>query len=352
MLRYPSFRIMMASLTALVISLFVFPWFIRRMQIFKFGQEIRDDGPPDHLKKKGTPTMGGVLILFSITASTLLWADLSHAGIWILLWITLGYGFIGGYDDYQKIKHKNSKGLSPKQKLFWQFVVGAVALALYAGNFHSMPFSTEINIPFVAFERFHPELNIWVYLAFAMFLLMGTSNSVNLTDGLDGLAIGPVLISCSVFLILAYAAGTTWADFNIAKYLRIAPVEGAAELSVFCAAVIGSGIGFLWYNAYPALIFMGDVGALALGGTLGMLAILTKNELLSALLHGAFLIEALSVIGQVASFKLRGGKRIFKMAPIHHHFELLGWPEPRVIVRFWIFSGLLAMLALVSLKLR
>ncbi len=350
-LRYPSFRIIMAAFTALLVSLFLFPWFIRRMQMFKFGQEIRKEGPQDHYKKQGTPTMGGLLMLLAIVVSTLLWADLSHAGIWLLLFVTLGYGAIGFYDDTQKIKHKNTRGLSARWKLFWQLVVGAIALAFYACNFSSMPFSSEINIPFVAFERFHPELPVWLYLSFALFLLLGTSNAVNLTDGLDGLAIGPVLISCSVFLLLAYAAGTTLADFNIAKYLRIAPVEGAAELSVFCAAVIGAGVGFLWYNAYPALIFMGDVGSLALGGMLGLLAILTKNELLSALLHGGFLIEALSVIVQVGSFKLRK-KRIFRMAPIHHHFELLGWPEPRIIVRFWIFSALLALLAVTSLKLR
>lgn len=350
-LRYPSFRIIMAAFTALLVSLFLYPWFIRRMQIFKFGQEVRKDGPQDHFKKQGTPTMGGLLMLFAISIATLLWADLGHVGIWLLLWVMLGYGAIGFYDDTQKIKHKNSKGLAGRWKLFWQLVIGGVALGVYACNFSSMPFSSELNIPFVAFERFHPELPVWLYLGFALFLLLGTSNAVNLTDGLDGLAIGPVLISCSVFLVLAYAAGTTLADFNIAKYLRIAPVTGASELSVFCAAVIGAGVGFLWYNAYPALIFMGDVGSLALGGVLGLLAILTKNELLSALLNGAFLFEAISVILQVASFKLRG-KRIFKMAPIHHHFELLGWPEPRVIVRFWIMSGLLALLAVASLKLR
>lgn len=350
-LRYPSFRIIMAAITALLISLFFFPMFIRRMQIFKFGQEIRKEGPQDHYKKQGTPTMGGLLILFSVTISTLLWADLNHAGIWMVLLVTLGYGAIGFCDDYWKIKYKNSKGLSGRWKLFWQLLIGLAALGLYTCNFGSMPFSSDINIPFIAFERFHPQMPVWLYFGFALFLLLGTSNAVNLTDGLDGLAIGPVLISCTVFLLLAYAAGTTLADFNIAKYLRIAPVLGASELSVFCAAVIGAGVGFLWYNAYPALIFMGDVGSLALGGMLGMLAILTKNELLSALLEGAFLIEALSVILQVASFKLRR-KRVFKMAPIHHHFELLGWPEPRIIVRFWIFSSILALLALASLKLR
>ena len=350
-LRYPSFRIVMASITSMILCLLLYPWLIRRMQIFKFGQEIRKDGPQDHLKKQGTPTMGGVLILFSITISTLLWADLTHVGVWLLLLITLGYGAIGFYDDYAKIKYKNSKGLSGRWKLFWQSLIGIAVLSIYALNFDSMPFSTALNLPFVSYSKFHPELGLIPYFIFALFLLVGTSNAVNLTDGLDGLAIGPVIISSFVFLILAYAAGTTLYDFNIAKYLGIQRVDGASELSIVCGAVIGAGVGFLWYNAYPALIFMGDVGSLALGGMLGLLAILTKNEILSALLHGAFLVEAVSVILQVASFKLTG-RRIFKMAPIHHHFELLGWPEPRVIVRFWIISAVLALLALASLKLR
>lgn len=350
-LRYPSFRIVMAALTALVVTLFVYPWLIRRLQIFKFGQEIRKDGPEAHLKKQGTPTMGGLLILFATTISTLLWADLSHVGIWLLLLVMLGYGGIGFYDDYAKIKYRNAAGLSARWKMIWQLVIGLVALGIYALNFDSMPFSTTMNLPFFSFDRFHPELPVAIYLAFGLFLLVGTSNAVNLTDGLDGLAIGPVIISTFVMLILAYAAGTTLADFNIAKYLRIVPVTGASELSIFCGALIGSGIGFLWYNAYPALIFMGDVGSLALGGVLALLAIFTKNEILSAVLNGLFAIEAVSVMAQVISFKLRG-KRIFKMAPIHHHFELLGWPEPRIIVRFWILSVMLALLALASLKLR
>ena len=350
-LRYPSFRILMAALTALIVTLFVFPWLIRRLQVFKFGQEIRKDGPQAHFKKQGTPTMGGLLILFSVTVSTLLWSDLSHVGMWLLLFVMLGYGGIGFYDDYAKIKYRNSKGLRARWKLLWQIVVGLVALGIYASNFDSLPFSTTINLPFVSFDRFHPELPIAIYLAFGLFLLVATSNAVNLTDGLDGLAIGPVIISTFVFMVLAYAAGTTLADFNIAKYLRIVPVVGSSELSIFCGAVIGAGIGFLWYNAYPALIFMGDVGSLALGGVLALLAIFTKNEILSAMLNGLFAIETMSVMLQVVSFKLRR-KRIFKMAPIHHHFELLGWPEPRIIVRFWILSVMLALLALASLKLR
>ncbi|MDA0713613.1 MAG: phospho-N-acetylmuramoyl-pentapeptide-transferase [bacterium] len=350
-LRYPSFRMVMAALTALLITLFVFPWFIKRLQIFKFGQAIREDGPKDHYKKQGTPTLGGVLILFAITISTLLWADLTHVGIWLILLVTLGYGLIGFYDDYKKIKFKNPKGLSGRWKLFWQAIIGITALLIYSMNFSSMPFSTELVLPFVSVDKFHPELPTWLYLLFALFLLVGTSNAVNLTDGLDGLAIGPVIICAFVFLILAYAAGTTLADFNIAKYLKIPSVKGSSELSIFCAAIMGAGVGFLWYNVYPALVFMGDVGSLALGGALALLAVFTKNEILSALLLGGFLIEALSVILQVASYKLTG-KRIFRMAPIHHHFELMGWPESRIIVRFWIFNALLALLALASLKLR
>lgn len=351
-LRYPSFRIVMAALTALLLTLFLYPWLIRRLQIFKFGQPVRKEGPQAHYAKQGTPTMGGILILFAITISCLLWGDVAHVGMWLLLFVTLGYGAIGFYDDYSKIKYKNPKGLSGRWKLFWQITIGIIALGIYSMNFSSMPFSSTINFPFVSFYKFHPHLPTFVYLAFALFILVGTSNAVNLTDGLDGLAIGPVIISSFVFMILAYAAGTTLADFNIAKYLRIVEVAGSSELAIFCSATIGAGIGFLWYNAYPALIFMGDVGALALGGALALLAIFTKNELLSVLLNGVFVAETVSVMIQVTYFKLTKGKRIFKMAPLHHHFELKGWPEPRVIVRFWIVSVMLALLALASLKLR
>jgi phospho-N-acetylmuramoyl-pentapeptide-transferase len=351
-LRYPSFRIIMAAATALVVTLFLYPWLIRRLQIFKFGQEVRKDGPEAHLKKQGTPTMGGVLILIAVFISTVLWADAGHRGIWALLLVTVGYGAIGFYDDYKKIKFRDTAGLAGRWKLFWQTIIGGAAMVIYWQGWADVPFSTDITFPFVAVDAFSPTLPVWLYMPFALFIIIvGTSNAVNLTDGLDGLAIGPVIVAAFTFLVLAYAAGTTLADFNIAAYLRIPAVDGAAELSVFCAAVIGAGIGFLWYNSYPALIFMGDVGALALGGALGTLAVFTKNEILSAVLHGVFLVEALSVMAQVLSFKLTG-KRIFKMAPIHHHFELKGWPEPRVIVRFWIISVMLALLALASLKLR
>jgi phospho-N-acetylmuramoyl-pentapeptide-transferase len=350
-LRYPSFRILMAAMTAMAVSLFMYPWLIRRLQIFKFGQEIRKDGPEAHLKKQGTPTMGGILILFAVLISTLLWADLQHVGIWLLLALLVGYGAVGFYDDYAKIKFRNSKGLSARWKLFWQFAIALIILGIYSLNFESMPFSTTINLPFLSFDRVHPVMPVALYLVLSLILVVGTSNAVNLTDGLDGLAIGPVIISTFVFMILAYAAGTTLDDFNIAYYLRIVPVTGSSELAIFCGALIGAGIGFLWYNAYPALIFMGDVGSLTLGGLLALLAIFTKNEVLSGILNGLFLVETLSVVIQVASFKLRG-KRVFKMAPIHHHFELLNWPEPRIIVRFWILSVMLALLSLASLKLR
>ncbi|MFZ9888098.1 MAG: phospho-N-acetylmuramoyl-pentapeptide-transferase, partial [Myxococcota bacterium] len=323
-LRYPSFRIIMAAATAMALTLFLYPWLIRRLQIFKFGQEVRKDGPEAHLKKQGTPTMGGILILLAILLSSVLWADVRHGGVWCLQLVLIGYGAIGFYDDYKKIKFRDPAGLSGRWKLFWQTSIGAVVVAIYWKGGAEVPFSTGIVIPFVAADLWQPSLPLWLYLPFSLFLLVATSNAVNLTDGLDGLAIGPTIVSAFVFLILAYAAGTTINELNIASYLRIAHVDGASELSVFCAAIIGAGIGFLWYNSYPALIFMGDVGALALGGVLGTLAIFTKNEVLSALLHGVFLMETISVMLQVGSFKLTG-KRIFKMAPIHHHIELKGW---------------------------
>jgi phospho-N-acetylmuramoyl-pentapeptide-transferase len=350
-LRYPSFRIIMAAFTSLVFSLFLYPWFIRRLQIFKFGQVIRKDGPEAHLAKQGTPTMGGLLILSAVAVSCLLWADVTHGGVWLLLLVLGGYGAVGFYDDYRKIKFNDPKGLSGRWKLFWQVSIGGVAIGAYYFGYASLDFNSELTFPFVNTRFFSPELPPWVYLPFALFILVGTSNAVNLTDGLDGLAIGPSIVSAFVFLILAYAAGTTLSDFDIAQYLGITKVGNAAELSVFCSAMIGAGIGFLWFNTYPAAVFMGDVGSLALGGVLGLLAIFTKNEILSALLHGVFVVETLSVMIQVFWFK-RTGNRVFLMAPIHHHFEKKGWPEPVVTIRFWIISIMLALLALASLKLR
>lgn len=350
-LRYPSFRIVMAALTAGIITFVFYPIFIKKLKALSFGQEVRDDGPQSHLKKQGTPTMGGLLLLFAIVTSCLLWGDLQHVGLWLLLYVTVGYGLIGVVDDLRKIFKSNSKGLSARAKLFWQVMIGLSALLIYSLNFSSLPFLDIVSIPFVSTDKFVLNLPSWLFILFGLFIIVGTSNGVNLTDGLDGLAIGPIITSAFVFLILAYVAGTTIGDFNIADYLKIPRVDGASELSIFCGAIIGAGVGFLWFNAYPAHIFMGDVGSLALGGALGLLAVLTKNELNSALLHGVFFMETVSVMLQVGSFKLRK-KRIFKMAPIHHHFELLGWPEPKIIVRFWIISGLLALLTLLSLKLR
>jgi phospho-N-acetylmuramoyl-pentapeptide-transferase len=357
-LRYPSFRIVMAALTSLILTLFLYPPFIRRLQIFKYGQEVRKDGPEAHLKKQGTPTMGGVLLLAAVFISTVVWADIRNGAVWLLLLVTMGYGCVGFYDDYKKIKYKDPAGLAGRWKLFWQFTIGAVALGIWATGSTSIPFDTSISLPFVSTRVFLPTIPPFVYLPLALTLLVvGTSNAVNLTDGLDGLAIGPTIVASFVFLVLAYAAGSTLGDFNIASYLHIVEVKGAVEICIFCAAVIGGGIGFLWYNAYPALVFMGDVGALALGGALGMLAIFTKNELLSALLHGVFLAETLSVMIQSTYFKYTKkkfgeGRRVFRMAPVHHHFEKSGWPEPRVVIRFWIVSVMLALVALASLKLR
>lgn len=350
-LRYPSFRIVMAAITAGVITFALYPIFIRKLKALSFGQSVRDDGPQAHLKKQGTPTMGGLLLLCAIILSCLLWGDLQHVGLWLLIYVSIGYGAIGFVDDFRKIKKSNSKGLSARGKLFWQASIGLSALLIYSMNFSSLPFSDLVSIPFVSVDKFVFDMPTWLFIIFALFIVVGTSNGVNLTDGLDGLAIGPIITSAFVFLILAYAAGTTIGDFNIADYLKIPRVDGASELSIFCSAIIGAGIGFLWWNTYPAQIFMGDVGSLALGGALGLMAVLTKNELTSALLHGVFFMETVSVMLQVGSYKLRK-KRIFKMAPIHHHFELLGWAEPKIIVRFWIISGLLAALTLLSLKLR
>jgi phospho-N-acetylmuramoyl-pentapeptide-transferase len=350
-LRYPSFRIVMAALTAGLITFLLYPFFIRKLKALSFGQEVRDDGPKTHKIKQGTPTMGGLLLVFAIILSCLIWGDLKHVGLWLLLYISAGYAAIGFIDDWRKVKQKNTKGLSAKGKLLLQTAVGLSALLVYQANFSSMPFIPAISLPFVAIDKLLIVLPAWLFISFALFIVVATSNGVNLTDGLDGLATGPVINSAFVLLILAYVAGTTIGDFNIADYLKIIRVDGASELSIFCGAIIGAGVGFLWYNTYPAHIIMGDVGSLALGGSLGLLVVLTKNELISPLLNGVFFVETLSVMLQVGSYKMRK-KRIFKMAPLHHHFELLGWAEPKITVRFWIISGLLAVLTLVSLKLR
>ncbi len=362
-LRYPSFRIVAAGLVALIIGLLFGPLFIERMRVLQYGHSnVREDTPERHKKKAGTPSMGGALILLAVTISTLLFADLGSRLVWAALLVTLGYGAIGFWDDWLKISKKNSKGLAGKKKLLLQVLV---VLAVYYAfltdwRFQAVdgfPFVTvgslvdlHLTLPFVPTHLFAPSLG-WLYLPFMILVVVATSNAVNLTDGLDGLAIGPTIVSSMTFLALSYVAGATIAGFSLAEYLRISYIPGAEELGVFCSAIFGAGIAFLWYNTYPASVFMGDVGSLALGGGLGMLAVLTKNEVASAILHGVFLAETVSVILQVWSFRTTG-KRIFRMAPIHHHYELKGWAEPKIIVRFWIMSIMLALVALMSLKLR
>jgi phospho-N-acetylmuramoyl-pentapeptide-transferase len=362
-LRYPSFRILAAGFTALLLGLLLGPTFIERMRTIQYGSSnVREDTPESHKKKTGTPSMGGTLVLFSLTVATLLFANLTNRYVWTVLIVTLAFGAIGFWDDYLKISKKNSKGLAGKKKLVWQALVLVGVYYLFLSDLHftasgAFPWvrvgsfqDLHVTLPFVPTRWFNPSFG-WLYLPFMVLVVMGTSHAVNLTDGLDGLAIGPTIVSASTFLILAYVAGTTIGGFSIAAYLRIPVIPGAAELGVFCSALIGAGIAFLWYNTYPASVFMGDVGSLALGGALGTLAVLTKNEVASAVLHGVFLAETVSVMIQVASFRTTG-KRVFKMAPIHHHFELLGWAEPKIIVRFWIMSIMLALVALASLKLR
>lgn len=339
--KYLTFRTIYAMITALLVAFFIGPWVIRKLEGLQARQVIRTDGPESHLKKQGTPTMGGVLILAAIIIPTLLWADLTNKYIWLTLFIISGYGVIGFVDDYKKVVEKNPKGLTPKQKMFWQILLAAaVGIVLFV-----LPgFSEELFFPF--FKKLHPDLGLF-YIPFVTLVIVGASNAVNLTDGLDGLAIGPVSINAATYMIFAYIAG----NFKLATYLQMPYVPGTGELSILCGAMVGAGLGFLWYNSYPAEVFMGDVGSLSLGGGLGTLAVLTKQEILLVIVGGVFVVEALSVIFQVGSYKYRG-KRIFRMAPIHHHFELKGVAEPKIIVRFWIISIILALVAISTLKLR
>ena len=355
-LRYVPFRAIAAALTALAVTWGLYPWFIRRLQSRQIGQVIRAEGPEGHLSKAGTPTMGGALILLALIISTVLWADPGSSMVWVVTAVTSAYGVVGYIDDAAKIRKKDTGGLSGRWKLILQFAV-AIGIGVYlwygaAGLPEDwIAIRNRLSVPFLAFDRSPIELPSWLYVMLAATCIAGFSNAVNLTDGLDGLAIGPVMVNAGTYMILAYLAGVTFFGEDLASYLRIAPLPSALELSIYCGALIGAGFGFLWYNTYPAQVFMGDVGALALGGGLGSLAVMTKNELLSLLLGGIFVVEALSVIGQVASYKLFK-KRILLMAPIHHHFEKKGWPEPRVIVRFWIISVMLALASLATLKLR
>ncbi|MCI5117615.1 MAG: phospho-N-acetylmuramoyl-pentapeptide-transferase [Candidatus Electrothrix sp. LOE1_4_5] len=340
--RYLTFRSIGAAVTAFLILFLAGPIFIGWLQKKQIGQVVRDDGPESHFSKKGVPTMGGLLILIAITGSTLLWADLSNSLVWVCLLLTLFYGLIGSVDDWKKVAKSNTKGLSARGKLILQ-VMGACTVGLFL-HFHP-GYDGTLSLPF--FKGIQPDLGWW-YIPFAVAVIVGSSNAVNLTDGLDGLASGTVMITAVVYFIFAYIAG----NVLIAGYLQIPYVLGAGEVGVFCCTVVGACLGFLWFNSYPAQIFMGDVGSLALGGALGTVAIIIKQEFLLAIVGGIFVMEALSVIMQVGYFKMSGGKRIFLMAPFHHHFEKKGWAEPRVVVRFWIISIILGLMALATLKLR
>lgn len=341
--QYITFRCILAALTALILSLLVGPAVIRKLSFYQIGQMIREEGPKSHYEKAGTPTMGGVLILFAVALGVLLWADLSNRYIWVILIVMLGFGAVGFIDDFRKLILKNSCGLPARYKYFWQSIIGLVA-AIFLFVTRQSPVETQLIFPF--FKTFIIGLG-GLYILFAYFVIVGTSNAVNLTDGLDGLAIFPTAMIVGALGIIAYLTG----NINFAKYLYIPYIPGVGEVSVFCSAIVGASLGFLWYNTYPALIFMGDVGALGLGAALGAIAVIIRQELVLVIMGGIFVLETVSVILQVASFKLTG-KRIFKMAPIHHHFELKGWPEPRIIVRFWIITFILVLLGLATLKLR
>jgi phospho-N-acetylmuramoyl-pentapeptide-transferase len=344
--RYITFRTAVASLTALFLVLALGPWMIERLRRLQIGQYIREEGPQGHKAKAGTPTMGGVLILTGILVPTLLWGDLTNRNVWILMLSTLACGAIGFADDYLKVVKKHNLGLRSWPKLQGQILVGLVlGTVLYVlSQIRPTEYSTRLVFPF--FKNVMPDLSI-LYILFAVAVIVGATNAVNLTDGLDGLAIGSTLIAAAAFTVLAYVSGHR----RFSEYLDVLYLPGAGEITVFCGAMVGASMGFLWWNCYPAQIFMGDVGSLSLGGALGTVAILIKQELLLFSVGGLFVIEALSVILQVASFKLRG-KRIFRMAPLHHHFELIGWKEPQIIIRFWVIAFIFALFSLTTLKLR
>lgn len=340
---YLSFRAILSILTALGLSLWIGPILIRRLQVMQIGQVVRSEGPESHFCKRGTPTMGGIMILAAIVLTTLLWADLSNPYIWAVMFVLGGYGLIGFVDDYRKVVHKNTDGLIARWKYFWQSAIAlVVSFALYIHGKDTA--ATQLVVPF--FKEVMPQLGIF-YIVLSYFVIVGTSNAVNLTDGLDGLAIMPTVLVAAGFAVIAWATG----NVNFASYLHIPYVPYSSELVVICTAIVGAGLGFLWFNTYPAQIFMGDVGSLALGGVLGTIAVLVRQEFVLVIMGGVFVMETLSVILQVGSYKLRG-QRIFKMAPIHHHYELKGWPEPRVIVRFWIISIVLVLIGLATLKVR
>lgn len=342
--RYLTFRSGGAIITALIISFIVGPRLIRWLKHNQHGgQPIRDDGPQSHLSKKGTPTMGGLMMLFAVTLSTILWTDISNPFVWIALFVTLGYGLVGFMDDYLKVSKKNSKGLAGKKKLLAQFVIALVA-AWWISKVTPAPLATHLAFPFT--KEFLLNLGM-LYIPFVIVVLIGASNAVNLTDGLDGLAIVPIMIAAGCFALISYLVGNA----VYATYLHLPMVPGSGELAVFCAAIIGASLGFLWYNAPPAMVFMGDTGSLAFGGALGAIAVITKHEIVLAIIGGLFVVEAISVMVQVFWYK-RTGKRVFLMAPIHHHFEKKGWQESTVVIRFWIVAVILALIGLSTLKLR
>jgi len=341
---YLTLRAILAALTALAISLLVGPWMIRRLAEKQIGQVVREYGPQTHLGKTGTPTMGGALILVALAAGTLLWADLHNRFVWIVLGVTLAFGVIGFYDDYLKLVVRDPRGLAARWKYFWQSVAGlGAALALWY-TAHS-PAETSLYVPF--FKQVVVPMGVFVFVPFTYLVIVGASNAVNLTDGLDGLAIMPCVMVAGALGVFAYVTG----NVKFAEYLQIPYVPGVGETLIFVSALVGAGLGFLWFNTYPAQVFMGDVGALALGAALGVTSVIVRQELVLAIMGGIFVLETVSVMVQVASFKLRG-KRVFRMAPIHHHYELKGWAEPKVIVRFWIISFVLVLVGLATLKIR
>lgn len=342
--QYLTFRSILAALTALLVSLLCGPAMIRWLINMQLGQVVRDDGPQSHLAKSGTPTMGGVLILLGISSSSLLWGDLSQAALWLALFVTLGFGAVGWVDDYRKVVRKNSKGLPARWKYFWQSLLAVLAI-LFLYSSESIPLQTQLTVPF--FKNTLLTLGP-LFPLFAYFVLVGSSNAVNLTDGLDGLAIMPIVMVAGALGIFAYASSNAL----YAHYLAIPYVPNTDELTIFCSSIVGAGLGFLWYNSYPAQLIMGDVGSLSLGAALGIVAILVRQELVLLIMGGLFVIETVSVILQVGYFKYTGGKRLFRMAPLHHHFELKGWSEPKVIVRFWIMTVIFVLCGLATLKLR
>ena len=341
--QYQTLRMILGVLTALFIALFVGPFLIRRLGEYQIGQSVRSDGPKTHLEKTGTPTMGGLLILVSIAVSTLCWADLENRFVWVVFMVTLLFGIIGWVDDYKKVVNKNPNGLSARNKYFFQSIIGlAAAIFLYVTA--SVPAETQLIVPFI--KAVSIDMG-WFYIVFTYFVIVGSSNAVNLTDGLDGLAILPTVMVAAALAIFAYVTG----NVRFSEYLGIPYIPGAGEVAVFCGAMSGAGLGFLWFNTYPAQVFMGDIGALALGAALGVIAVVVRQELVLLIMGGVFVMETVSVILQVGSYKLTG-RRIFHMAPLHHHYELKGWPEPRVIVRFWIITVILVLIGLASLKIR